>query len=506
MAVSKAINGSTNNNQWTYKLEVSETATNIQNNTSTVQVKAYIGRSSSQSYLGGNYNVSVTCDGQSQSQSGNIPWPTYVNGGAWLELKTFTFTVPHNSDGTKTASISSSLSSGDFTPSYASASGSITLTALHTPPTLALSSVSESSSKLSGVGGTTFVNNISIKTFTLNYTMYDSATASSLKIYDKNGNELTATTSLSTSSGTIAVNFKNVPISSNAITNNKTTFTIKFTDSLNGVTTITTPEYTVIPYFAPNLITTASNVKRNGQTTGKAVLNLTGQFYNATIGNTTNAITLSFKYWTGSSEPSTYYTIPSSANTGSGNNITISKWEFKKNNTTVTDLDKSNSYKFKIKAVDSFGSEYQSIIELTLAKGEWLMAKYKDRVDFLKVTVGGYNPFEYSDEETVVGVWIINGVEKIKYRKVIDIGSLPNNATKATAHSISNLDMIVDLRGTAVRISDKDTLPIPYVTFNANNSGGILLNANSTYVNVTTSTDRSAYKGYIILEYTKSTD
>lgn len=503
MAVNKTINGSTNNNQWTYKLEVSETATSIQNNTSTVQIKTYLGRASSQGPIGGNYNISVTCDGQSQSQSGNITWPTYINGGAWLELKIFTFTVTHNSDGTKTASISSSLSSGDFTPSSASASGSVTLTALHTPPTLTLSSVSENSSKLSGVGNTTFVNNISEKTFTLSYTMFDNATASSLKIYDKNGNELTATTSLSTSSGTISVNFKNTPISSNAITNNKTKFTIKFTDNLNGVTTITTPEYTVIPYFAPNLITTASNVKRNGQTTGKAVLNLTGQFYNATIGNTTNAITLSFKYWTGSTEPSTYYTIPSSANTGSGNNISISNWEFKKNSTTVTDLDKSNSYKFKIKAVDSFGSTYQTIIELTLSKGEWLMAKFKDRIDFKAITIKNKNiyPNVYStSEEIIVGKWINN---KPIYRKVIELTTTAGSNYIARSTIASNIDIFTRIDGNVIQPNTGNIVPVSYY-YNSNDYSNVYIN--DTNVVIRCGNNYGFGDTKIVLEYIKTTD
>ena len=471
----------------------------VQNNRTKVQYQA-------RAYFSGSYiydqQSSGNVKGTGVSQVNYSRSSSYNNGET--TLGTAEGWVTHNSDGTMSISASAYLNFPNWGWS-GTASGTATLPTLHTPPELSLSSVSENSSKLSGVGGTTFVNNISEKIFTLNYSMFDSATASSLKIYDKNGNELTATTSLSSSSGTITVNFKTNPISSNVITNNKTTFTIKFTDSKNGSTTITTPEYTVIPYFAPNLITTASNVKRNGQTTGKAVLNLTGQFYNATIGNTANAITLSFKYWTGSTEPSIYYTIPSSANTGSGNNISVSSWEFKKNNTTVTDLDKSNSYKFKIKAVDSFGSEYQSIIELTLAKGEWLMAKFKNRVDFKKITIQNEEiyPNIYSTSEVVVGKWIDG---KPIYRKVINIGSLPNSSSTTINHNISNVSQFINIYGAATRSSDIDTLPIPYVTFNANNSGGITIYANDTSITLRTTTDRSSYDCYIVLEYTKTTD
>ena len=433
--------------------------------------------------------------------------PNY-NGSSTITLNSGSnIEIPHDTDGTKTINISFSVTDNtgqNYTCGNASASDNFKLSDLHKAPTLTLSSVSENSSKLSGVDGTTFVNNISEKTFTLNYSLFDSATPSSLKIYDKNGNEfLNPTVVLGNSSGTIKVNFKNTPLSNNVIVGNKTTFAIKFTDSKGGAITITTPEYTIIPYSAPNLIPTASNVKRNGQTTGKAILNLSGQFYNATIGNTTNAVTLSFKYWTGSTEPSTYYTIPSSANTGSGNNITVSKWEFKKNNVVVVDLDKSNSYKFKIRAIDSFGSEYESIIELTLAKGEWLMAKFKNRVDFKKITIDGYNPFEYSDEETICGVWVENGEEKPIYRKVFTGTSSTADGVTIDLTSI-NADIIINAYGW-VKSQYNNWWPIDnyyppepgYATSVSYSSSDIGIYCGSYF----------SYPEYrIILEYKKTTD
>lgn len=481
----------------------------VENNTSNVSYQSRL-------YFSGSYIISqgqtkVEMRGTSISNT-TTSWQNFegrqdgrFNNGETI-VKTITTTINHNSDGTGSINASAIFSSTGSWGWSGTASGTATLPNLHTPPELSLSSVAENSSKLSGIDGTTFVNNISEKTFTLNYTMYDSATASSLKIYDKNGNELSATTSLGSSSGTIAVNFKNTPINSTAITNNKTTFTIKLTDSLNGVTTITTSEYTVIPYFAPNLITTASNVKRNGQTTGKAILNLTGQFYNATIGNTTNAITLSFAYWTGSTESSTYYpiTIDGTVVKVSGNNITANKYEFKKNNSPVTDLDKANSYKFKIKAVDSFGSEYESIIELTLAKGEWLMAKFKDRIDFKKITIDGYNPFEYSDEETVVGVWVENDEEKPIYRKVFEGTS---NIGDGVSIDLANLnaDIIFNVYGW-VKSSYGQWWPIknhypPDSHYDTS--------TNYTYnnkLNVHCESYYSYPEYRIILEYTKTTD
>ena len=104
----------------------------------------------------------------------------------------------------------------------------------------------------------------------------------------------------------------------------------------------------------------------------------------------------------------------------------------------------------------------------------------------------------YSTDEIIIGKF--DG--KTLYRKVIDIGYLPNASQKIVSHNISLIDKIVKLYGSATRDSDKDTMPIPYVTFNANNSGGITLYANNVSVLVSTNSDRSAYKGYVVLEYT----
>lgn len=124
------INGGTNASNWTFKLEAYESEYNINNNTSTVIVDMYLGRANSQSYLGGNWSATTTVDGQSQSTSANIPYPTYINAGGWLYIGYTSTTVTHNADGSKVAGISVSFSSGDFSPSSAWASGNLTLTTI----------------------------------------------------------------------------------------------------------------------------------------------------------------------------------------------------------------------------------------------------------------------------------------------------------------------------------------------------------------------------------------
>lgn len=123
------INGSTNNSNWTYKLEVSEQVPSdaSTSNLSTVTVDVYIGRASSRSYIGGGWTGTVTVDGSTNNISGTIPYPTYIDGGAWYWIGGTSFSVRHNDDGSKTVGVSSTMSSSNFTPSYCSASGNVTL-------------------------------------------------------------------------------------------------------------------------------------------------------------------------------------------------------------------------------------------------------------------------------------------------------------------------------------------------------------------------------------------
>ena len=112
----------------------------------------------------------------------------------------------------------------------------------------------------------------------------------------------------------------------------------------------------------------------------------------------------------------------------------------------------------------------------------------------------GIGNFNYSTSETIIGKWIDN---KVIYRKVIDLGYMPNNTTLTVDHNITNLDRIVNAYGYSLRSSDGDVLPIPYVTFNEKNFGGINYFITASYIAITTRNDRSSYYAYMVLEYTK---
>lgn len=106
-----------------------------------------------------------------------------------------------------------------------------------------------------------------------------------------------------------------------------------------------------------------------------------------------------------------------------------------------------------------------------------------------------------TDEVNTEQTWY-NG--RYIYRKVINVGALPDTSSISVAHNITNLGQFVKILGLAIRSSDNDTLPLPYITFNANNAGGIVMYVNNTSIVINTSTNRSAYNGYVILEYVKN--
>ena len=111
----------------------------------------------------------------------------------------------------------------------------------------------------------------------------------------------------------------------------------------------------------------------------------------------------------------------------------------------------------------------------------------------------------YSTSETNTGKTWIDG--KPIYRKVINLGTLPNNDTKGVNHGITNINQFVNVRGFGTYSSSAICIPLPYSAAGADNKDriGIYANAQSVVVSCPTY-DFSAYIGTAILEYTKTTD
>ncbi len=382
----ETINGNTNNSQWTFKLEATETAYSLANKTSTVKVQVYLGRASSQSYLGGNYNLSVKCAEQTQNQNGNIPYPTYINAGAWLLLKTFTFTVSNTQNPT-TISISSSMSSSDFTPSSANASGNLTLTKLHDAPLLTDIIFEEKNQQLIniGVGDDYFVTNLSIKNLEIEATTSDNATITKYEVL--NGDKIYESTT-----NVVSMNLKNnilETIYDNNLKREVAQLTIRLTDNLGGVSEFAYPYNYVIPYTKPAVEATSTTIKRktgNGTvlTDNKALLNFVGTCYkgNDVVGNN-NKPKVEYKIWNTTEPNYSTLTTPNSAN------VTIKNYE-------ISNILYTSTYNYKIKITDTFTTTETTINVKTdkVPTGVSVWTEYKDRVDFIRATIGGSDIIE----------------------------------------------------------------------------------------------------------------
>lgn len=124
------ITGSTSSSNWTFKTVATEESVDKENKTSTVTITNYIGRptSSNSSYFMGTLTINYKCGDQSESETVYKNSGT-VSSGGWYKLGSRTFTIAHTEEPMK-INVGGSMSTSDFSPSSASANGSITLTTI----------------------------------------------------------------------------------------------------------------------------------------------------------------------------------------------------------------------------------------------------------------------------------------------------------------------------------------------------------------------------------------
>lgn len=117
------------------------------------------------------------------------------------------------------------------------------------------------------------------------------------------------------------------------------------------------------------------------------------------------------------------------------------------------------------------------------------------------VAVYGGDPIivDYSTSEINTGATWINGAPI--YKKTISTGALPNATTKNVAHGISNLDLVIDIKGCAWDGSST-WLPIPNA---GSSSATIEAYVYSSNIVIATGMDRTGFTtSYVTLYYTKS--
>ena len=109
----------------------------------------------------------------------------------------------------------------------------------------------------------------------------------------------------------------------------------------------------------------------------------------------------------------------------------------------------------------------------------------------------------YSTSEHIVGTWIDG---KPLYEITVDVGTLPNRATKSVNYGVADVKAIVKLYGIGIA-STGATCPLPF-SDDYSAAGNILLDANASSgtIHLISQSDKSPFHGYVTMQYTKSTD
>ena len=114
----------------------------------------------------------------------------------------------------------------------------------------------------------------------------------------------------------------------------------------------------------------------------------------------------------------------------------------------------------------------------------------------------------YSTEEKIIGRWLDG---RTLYEKTFYVSALPNTAEVLYNHNISNLRMVTDISGFAYK-GNPDTgesffeMNLPNVNpTNAPYSVSIGIQKHEAF-SIGTGVDRSEWKAYVTLQYTKTTD
>ena len=132
-----------------------------------------------------------------------------------------------------------------------------------------------------------------------------------------------------------------------------------------------------------------------------------------------------------------------------------------------------------------------------IANGAVTGLKIADRTITASKMVSSFS--DYSTTEQNTGRLWIDG--KTIYRKQINLGSLTDTIPKHVPHGIANLSTVVSLSGFVTNGSV--FLPLPLARYN-NFESQIGLFANMTDIVVEPGNDRTAYTGYVVIEYTKT--
>ena len=123
-------------------------------------------------------------------------------------------------------------------------------------------------------------------------------------------------------------------------------------------------------------------------------------------------------------------------------------------------------------------------------------------VNFTDDSPSSYEDIYSTNEVKTNKVWIDG---KPIYRKVIDIGNLPNATTKFISHNITNLGKVIRLYGFANDSTNTDHITLPFVDNNNSATYNTSLRALASHIVLSTLGELQGFSGYAVIEYTKTT-
>lgn len=399
--------------RYSITLEVEETSTSIEDNSSVVSYTLTATKSGGTGYYTSNKTnpVKVTING-SEVVNKKVVYDFTGSTPKTITLASGTESISHEADGTKTIQCSGYFKDAENSLGKATASGSLKLTDLHKAPEIIFDkneNIVENVSYITntiGLDDDVFVKGLSIKTFTISATPYDNATITSFKI--QQGDYSVTTTNITNNTGTITMNFQeNTLVSSTTegITGSYYRFTLTATDSMGGVATQTfsygAMQNNSGTYDRPTITPTNTTARRDGQLTGKVNLSASGT-YTYQVGTVstyqtltptltinvyekgsstlkfTRDITTSDSQFTYSSGSWTLANLPIGTERGTSD-TPPSNW-----------FDPGIAYNIVILVKDNVTNSVSTIdpteYSTSVLIGEPIMRKYQDRVDFKRLT------------------------------------------------------------------------------------------------------------------------
>lgn len=354
------------------------TVPDIENNRVTVVTKLYAHRTNSATTTGQSWSGSVKVGDNVKHTFSQLSQSTSVSSG-WVLFKTYNDIVNYDGESIKQVTISGNVKGPSGTAlanNNSSGSQLVTLDELHSKPIVTIDSITELNSALVGVANDTFVQFLSQKKFVLSATAFDDAAITGYSV--KNGSTIVNNTT-----GTLDLNINELYVEANVVP-----IIASASDSMGAIGNVQQNYANYILYQKPTIEPTSTTTKRNGQTSGRCLLNTMGNYWVGQIGSITNTPVVKYRYWKrGTTEPSAWITIPSESVSLENGRITVTNYEIGSANPDDPNyFDFQFAYDIRVQIEDSF---YTTNTLKGITVGEAVWSEYRDRVDFKRITKNG---------------------------------------------------------------------------------------------------------------------